>query len=254
MRIKLIFEKLQGTSLSFNYQYAVSSWIYKVLQTGDKEFSAWLHDYGYRNGFKQFKLFTFSNLHFDDCKIDRDKISILSAKTSLQLSFYPMKSLETFIQGVFKDQEFEIKTRKGNVKFRVTGVEKEKEMEFTDEMDFRLRTPIHIIEHNPYHEDKIDHLHPDHKNFERLFLKNLIDKYASLHPEALDNLITPKLKVLSEPKPKLITIKEGTKQETKLRGFVFDFSVKAHPKLLQTGYYAGFGKSNPMGFGFADII
>lgn len=64
MRLKINFS-LSGKRqhLPFNYQYPVSSWIYKVLSKADKEFATILHELGYKieNG-KTFKLFTFSQI------------------------------------------------------------------------------------------------------------------------------------------------------------------------------------------------
>jgi len=59
MRFQIKF-RLEGKRqvLPLNYQYPLSSWIYKVLQKGDAGLSDFLHREGYRleNG-KTFKLF-----------------------------------------------------------------------------------------------------------------------------------------------------------------------------------------------------
>lgn len=67
MRFQIKF-RLEGKRqvLPLNYQYPLSSWIYKVLEKGDAALSGFLHREGYRleNG-KTFKLFTFSQIIFN---------------------------------------------------------------------------------------------------------------------------------------------------------------------------------------------
>ncbi|MBD0280088.1 MAG: CRISPR-associated endoribonuclease Cas6, partial [Flavisolibacter sp.] len=63
MRLKLtLHTNEKGALLPFNYQYPLSAAIYKIIQTADHEFAAFLHDQGYGEGHKSFKLFTFSDL------------------------------------------------------------------------------------------------------------------------------------------------------------------------------------------------
>ena len=60
-------------------------------------------------------------------------------------------------------------------------------------------------------------------------------------------------KLLSAPKQKLVTIKPYTDNETKVRGFVYSFRLKAPVALQELGYYAGFGEKNSMGFGCGEV-
>ncbi len=63
MRFKLTLQTLQYPAfLPFNYQYPLSSAIYKIIRSADKDFAAFLHNKGYGEGYKSFKLFTFSDI------------------------------------------------------------------------------------------------------------------------------------------------------------------------------------------------
>ena len=53
---------------------------------------------------------------------------------------------------------------------------------------------------------------------------------------------------------KLITIKQGTPEETKVKGYLYEFTVEGPPELIRMGYYAGFGEKNSLGFGCVEII
>ncbi|MCC7429352.1 hypothetical protein IT568_00775, partial [bacterium] len=65
MRFKLTLVPLNKEILiSFDYQYFLSTAIYKILQKADAEYSEMLKNDGYALGNKKMKLFTFSNLQF----------------------------------------------------------------------------------------------------------------------------------------------------------------------------------------------
>lgn len=49
MRFKLVLERISsGRFMPLNYQYAVSSWIYKKIQEADPDYSRFLHRGGYK--------------------------------------------------------------------------------------------------------------------------------------------------------------------------------------------------------------
>ncbi len=79
MRFKLTIEnRPENNSNIFplNYQYKLSSWIYKILNHGNEEFTEWLHKEGYTNDYKNFKQFTFSNLIIPKYQIKGDRMQI----------------------------------------------------------------------------------------------------------------------------------------------------------------------------------
>jgi CRISPR-associated endoribonuclease Cas6 len=48
---------------------------------------------------------------------------------------------------------------------------------------------------------------------------------------------------------KLITLKEGRSDETKIKGTLAPFRLRAPRELMEVGYECGFGEKNSMGFG-----
>ena len=87
MKFKLLFQ-IPGEKniIPVNYQYEFSAWIYKTLNFGNAEFARWLHDQGYVNGNKRFKLFTFSRLFPDKYSVQKDRLEILSNQSVLYIS------------------------------------------------------------------------------------------------------------------------------------------------------------------------
>lgn len=256
MRIKLTIELInKKENLPLNYQYELSSWIYKMINNSNTDFSNWLHKNGYSINNKNFKLFTFSNFLIPKFQIKNNCIQILSDKIEFIVSFYTEEIPEHFIIGIFKEQELSIGNGNGKANFKIQLVERIKDITFLNEMTYKCLSPIHIINKNSIN-NKTDHLSPEHKEYEKLFFANLVDKYNSINigNERIFNLSKCSIELLSHPKSKLITIKSGKKGETKLKSFLFDFKMTAPIELQQVGYYAGFGKANSQGFGCVDLL
>ncbi|MFP4449291.1 MAG: CRISPR-associated endoribonuclease Cas6 [Bacteroidales bacterium] len=272
MRFKLILEtntNNNGNLLPLNYQYELSSWIYKTLNYGNQEFADWLHQEGYTNDYKNFKLFTFSNLLIDKYEIKSDRMKINSRENALIVSFYPINSLEYFVTGLFNNQQFTIGDKKTRAAFTIKTVEKLSEPEFKSTMEFKTLSPVLISYKNSENQKYAEYKHPEDDNYSDLLIKNLVEKYNAFYkaeanpfgvpnPERVKPLETAnldyELKTLTKPKSRLITIKSGTKQESKLRGYLYKFQIKAPAELIRLGYYAGFGEKNSLGFGCGEIV
>ncbi|MGC9375391.1 MAG: CRISPR-associated endoribonuclease Cas6 [Bacteroidales bacterium] len=256
-KINLEVKKNNDCLLPLNYQYELSAWIYNILNYGDTEFAQWLHYKGYTNDKKQFKLFTFSNLKVKDYKIHSDRMKIFSPQVSFYISFYPDESISPFINGLFKKQELSIGDKISRVNFKVISLDKQPEPEFKNSMNFRCISPIVIsYADEQMHNKKADYLFPDGEKYQRIFIQNLINKYESFYRKSIklseDNKIS--LKILSRPKSRLVTIKANTPQENKIKGYLFDFTIKSPVELIKIGYYGGFGEKNSLGFGCVKII
>jgi CRISPR-associated endoribonuclease Cas6 len=55
------------------------------------------------------------------------------------------------------------------------------------------------------------------------------------------------------PKSKLVTIKPFTREESRVRGFLYEFSLTAPREIHQLIQSAGFGEKNSMGFGWVEV-
>jgi len=257
MRFKLTLnlEKNQSGIIPINYQYELSSWIYKVLNKGDAEFSNWLHTKGYLDKNKQFKLFTFSHLNIPERNIDNDRIKLLCNEIFLTVSFLPVESIETFIKGIFKNQEFYLGNKDIGCQFKVKSIEKEKDIDFSAKMKYRTISPLVIGETNA-NDGRLKYLKPDDNNYESIFINNLISKYISFNKADvnINDLTNISFRLLNSPKMKGIVIKSGTAAQTKVIGYVFDFELTAPTDLHKIGYFAGFGRSNSQGFGCVTVI
>lgn len=242
------------TVLPCNYVYELSSILYKVLNEGDEDFTLWLHNQGYCKGKKAFKLFTFSNLQVPSYRTRGNRFHILSDVVKLKVSFFPIEAMEAFVIGLFKDRSFVLGDRFSQVPFEVVNIERLVEPEFASRMVFKTLSPMFVEEQFP-DTGRTVHLQPDDPKFAELLHLNLLDKYRAFYGREPDaSWPVTRLRVLSVPKAKTIALKAGTPQETRMKGYLFQFELEGHPELLRLGYDGGFGRLNSQGFGCVEVV
>jgi CRISPR-associated endoribonuclease Cas6 len=260
MRFRL---ELQPTGtrkiLPVNYQYELSSWIYKTIHLGNPEFAGWLHNHGYMDGKKQFKYFTFSNLIVDKLKISGDRLELISDNCFFEVSFFLESAVEPFILGLFRNQEFTLGDQISKIHFHISGIEKLPEPVWNETMNFSTQSPI-VISFQQENSRTASYLAPDHPDFKHLFIKNLHQKLYTFsiqkqEPFPLNNYAPdPGALQVSRIKSKLIKIKAGTPQQSLIKGYLFDFTLTAPVDFMKVGYYAGFGEKGSLGFGSCKVF
>jgi CRISPR-associated endoribonuclease Cas6 len=265
MRIRIQF-RLDGQRqiLPLNYQYPLSAWIYKVLGTADWEFSKFLHELGYQlENHKTFKLFTFSNLQFPAGSFrvlkGTDRMEIKAREASLIIAFMLPNAMQNFVAGLFSSQQCEIADRISGIQMQVANVVMFPEPPPDSKMRIRVISPI-VITRKTESNIQEQYIAPGDADYQMLFFKNLIDKHHAWQRQtnqALTDFIDDELQfrcLTEKPKSRLQTIKAFTRDEVKVRGYLFDFEITALPELIFTGLDAGFGAMNALGFGCGEVI
>jgi CRISPR-associated endoribonuclease Cas6 len=180
MRFKLtlnIDKQPFGNLIPLNYQYAASALIYKILSNSGSEFSSWLHENGFQNDQRRFKLFTFSRLFIPRYFIKGAYLKILSDTVEWYISFLPDLSTQEFVQGLFKEQVFELGDRRANIRFRVQGVEMLPSPTFKETMTFQTLSPACIVRQEEDGSEK--YISPDHPDAASIVKLNLLNKYRA---------------------------------------------------------------------------
>jgi len=256
MRLKIELRIAPGNHfvLPINYQYPVSSWIYKTIYEANPEFATWLHDNGYSFEKKGFKLFCFSNINFKEAKIYGDRITALSSVCNITLSFLVPEAIQHFVKGCFINQKFSLGDNISHVNFYVKSLEILKKPNFTEKMIFETSSPICMSQkrllngklHTAY-------LSPIDSEYAGLLLSNLKKKFISFTGRDID-VAEFHFKLLSEPKSKLISVVKQGIDTIKFRAFHYHFEIQAPPELIEIGYFAGFGEKNSLGCGFVNLL
>jgi len=256
MRFKLILNIDRNTKddrIPLNYQYAASSLIYRILSNSGSEFSSWLHENGFKDDQRRFKLFTFSRLYIPRYFIEGPYLKILSNIIEWYISFLPERSTQEFVQGLFKEQAFELGDRRANIRFRVQEVEMLPSPVFKETMTFKTLSPACIVRQEKDGSEK--YISPDYPDAVETVKLNLLNKYRAFYGHDFPEEHFPfSLRVLTKPRSSLITIKEGTPQESKIRGFMCRFELTAPVELMKIMYETGLGSKNSQGFGMSEFI
>jgi len=260
MRFKIHFE-MSGRKqvLPLNYQYPISAWIYKILAEADEEFTRILHDEGYllENG-KTFKLFTFSKLSFPKktWKIlpGTDRMQVWSRNVWLTVSFQLPEQCEKFVVGLFKEQKVFIGDKISGIQMEVANIEVI-DVNIPESSTVKLKTISPIVMGLQTEKDKNEqYINPVHKEYKRLFLTNLVEKHKAAGNDYNDiDKLNFRIKKLY-PKTELQTIKAFTPEETKVRGYHYEFELTAPKDIILTGLNAGFGSMNSVGFGYCEVV
>lgn len=253
MRLRLTLKPIhKNTIIPINYQYQITSWFYRLLNSGDKAFGKKLHNEGYsKDGKHRYKLFTFSHLDIKDKKIFDDRIQIFSDQIEFVMSFIMDETPKVMLIGLFNNKTMEIADSKSKGEFFIERIDPLSEPKFSQTMRFRTISPICLSKKTS--KGTPEYLSPDYPEYSEQFFKHLLHKYNSLNPEYQIKQ-KPSFVLLNKPHSRLITFKAGTERESKVRGYNFNFEINADEELIRFGYYSGFGEKNSSGFGCVSCI
>lgn len=258
MRFKLLLEvdkRAFGNVLPINYQYEQSAAIYRILSKGNAQYSEWLHNNGFQlESGKRFKLFTFSRFKIEQRQVlPNERLKILCDKIEWQISFLPEKSTEQFIQGIFANQIFQIGDKKSVVQFKVAGIEVIPPPTFEPEMVFETMSPMCIRD---YHESDgtTEYLSPNHEKAKRAILTGLLSRYEAFYGNPYTGVFDFDFIVLNEPKSVLVKLKADTPEQTRIKGYMCRFMMKAPEGLMRVMYESGVGEMGAQGFGCVRVV
>jgi CRISPR-associated endoribonuclease Cas6 len=264
MQLNLEFENTKSTAIPIDYQYYLSSWMYKVISRGDEAYADFLHNKGYlvpNKGQKHFKLFNFSNLIIaqQDRDIDfaNNCIYITGKKFKLKARFKVDAAMEHFVSGLFNGESLQIKNGFNKMaSFGVQHVAVEQVAVENDSISLKTLSPIVISKKRP--DGSEEYLAPEHEDYEAIFFNNLLDKYIASggnidpnwHNATQHFSVIPTAPINS----KLISITKPNMPPIKVRGFMYSFKLQAPAPILNIGLLGGFGKECAMGFGFGEVV
>lgn len=256
MRFKITLSRTgRQKMLPMDYQYYLSSWIYNAISRGDSEFAEFLHTEGYINGYKHFKLFNYSPLDFGRPKLWKEKalFEIQAEQIVLKISFHLDEAAEKFIIGLFNNQQVYVGDQFNGLDLVVKQVERLPEPVLANTMNYKAVSPV-VISQKREDSKYASYLAPGDELYTELLQQHLWNKFQSIPngsnlPEDADFKFEPK----SEARSKLITIKSNTPEQSKIRGFTFDFELTCPVEIHRLIMAAGIGEKNSMGFGWCEV-
>ena len=250
MRIKITCDIGEGIHLPINYNYFLASAIYGFLRESDPEYADFLHQDGYEQENRRFKLFTFSQLMAKRREIRGDQIHFRSP-----LTWYVSSSQEPFLEN------FAAALMGGGIlqieghRLQVQDVEVLRQPRFGPQMTFRCLSPITMSTMRERDGQLGTHYClPDDPQFSELVRQNLIRKYEAgyRHPPTEKSFAMTFDQAYMDKKGGRVTRLVNYKG-IRIRGVVSPFHVIGAPELIRVGYACGFGDKNSAGFGMVEI-
>lgn len=255
MRLKLTLQlsTCGGREIPINYQHKLSAVIYNILSCSDAQYAESLHDKGFETENKRFKLFNFSWLKVP-FHINKERGRIVFDEDVIEwiVSFVPRKSSAAFIQGLFKQQRFTIGDRISKAELVVKEVQILEELPRITKGIFYTLSPICVSRKNE--RGKPDYLSPEDPDYEKGVLAGLLARYRVIEEKEFEGEAFCRLVPINEARASLITMKEGTPAQTKVRGYRYKFSLELPEELMQIAYESGLGEKTSSGFGMIQLV
>jgi CRISPR-associated endoribonuclease Cas6 len=263
MRLEITLRPLESNfRIPINYNYPLGSAFYKIFANGSKEFTDWLHQHGYiTSDGKPMKLFCFSRLFISQPVFYR---TLLGGHGNSHIIFSsPVEDdiTDAFIRGVLKNPYIDIANKSVKSSFRITNVQKLPEPEFKHKQKYIMISPsVASTMRDGLHGPQVYYMRADDPDLSKNLEDNIRRKYSLIYDEEctidfeikLDNEYIRKRGGASRVS-KLITIKEGKPDESKIRAFVVPFTLTGPPEIHKLIWDSGIGHKNSMGFGMVDF-
>lgn len=258
MRFNIRLGSKEGDTIPVNYQYPLSSAIYRIIGKGDAGYASFLHESGYGKGFK---LFTFSQLNVP-FKIEGDRLRLTSKDANFQVAFHLPQAMESFVKGLFQSEEIVIADKRSKVSFEVRSVEsladplqQHKENEI---VNIRVKPLSPLVAGLQNEKGNYDFLSPEDPRFIESLLFNWRSKITTCYDAVAASSALLMMEIApmkNSPKSRLITIKADTDAETKIRGWMnFELKITGEKRFVELLLNAGVGVYNSMGCGCVEVV
>lgn len=184
------------------------------------------------------------------------------------VSFYVDTAAQHFVIGLFQDQRCVIASPQQRAEFIIERVEAVPVELVGQTLQLRTLSPVVLAEKDERGRDQ--YLHPADEQFGPLLVSNLLAKYSSIQTAVpagdtpddaeAEPLLTYRLlpnpgRNAAQPKSRLVTIKEGSREQTQVRGYYgFTFELSGPRELLELAVLAGVGRYNAEGFGCLGLV
>lgn len=262
MRIALeLSHRQRFVTVPINHSSLISSLIYNTIDRSSSEYAERLHEQGYRLENRAFKLFTFSPLNPANRRkwVMHENGTMSTGERHLHLTISSPKEefIEHLVLGLLQEPFVAV----GRERFRVETVRKLDPPVFSGDMRFVMLSPL-VCATSSEADQHPQYLFPGDSDFKRVLVANLCRKYEVLQgkpftcseAEVMFELDPEYVTRVNGKVQKLITLKEGRSDESKVKGTFAPFRLAAPRALIEVGYECGFGEKNAQGFGMVKAI
>ncbi len=232
-----------NTVLPIQYNHMVQGMIYKLL---DEELANFLHEEGFQNEKRIFKMFTFSRIK-GSYTLDKDSgLIIFDGPIKLTISSHYDEFSNSIGNSFLRRQKVQL----GNNYLEVKQLAVEKENVNSEEIKVRTLSPISTYS-TLYRKDGKKftyYFNPKEEEFSEIIENNLKNKYKAFYSEEPPE-VGVEIKPLGATRLSVVSYKGFI-----IKGYTGKFAMKGAPDLLQLGVDTGLGSKNSQGFGCVKLI
>lgn len=245
MRIRLDLEPETGeVILPLHYNHMVQAFIYRYI---DSELATWLHDHGFAEYGRPFKLFTFSRL------MGKFRRSADHLIFNGQVSLYVASPLRNFVESLAENLVRTSSMALGDSHLRLSAIAVEMPPQVSDRLAVRTLSPITVYSTVQRGDGrKLTYYYsPWEQQFGQQIETNLKKKYQiieGLPPDPRWNLNLTPLRV--DKHDQCIVLYK----ETVIKGWTGTYLLQGAPQLIDVALQAGLGSKNSQGFGMVEIL
>ncbi len=268
MRIRLTLQPVAREEMfPINYQYPLSSAIYKILANASPAYASFLHKKGYiTSKGKPLKLFTFSKIFSSGIQRFRSSLVVQNNRSCTLLISSPMLNdfIQNFVTGLFEKQTLEIGGPHSVGHFTISCVETLGFPSLSDNVKFICLSPI-VSSTLEEHRGNLSqyYFRPGDQRLSEVLQNNLRHKYEIIHGKTATTMniefipdmdYVQRWQQAGKRVTKKITIKEGRDAySTDIIAFEVPFTLKGDTGLMTVAYEAGIGEKNSLGFGMIEV-
>lgn len=238
MRIRITLESTQPVTLPLSYNHILQGVIYHHLSPS---LATFLHEKGYRNDRKVFRMFCFSRLE-GQFNINKGNITFHGPFSFLLCS--PVDDvLSQFASSILR-QEMELNGQSATV----TAIEVQTKQIQDEAITITMLSPVTLYTtFEQFGKKKTYYYTPHEAEFNDLLHKNLVDKYQAFYPDSDPTRFNT---VTLTP----LNVRKGHERVVHYKNFIIkgwtgSYRLEGHPELLQFAYQTGLGGKNSQGFG-----
>ncbi|MFA7449194.1 MAG: CRISPR-associated endoribonuclease Cas6, partial [Weeksellaceae bacterium] len=171
----------------------------------------------------------------------------------LKVSFRMSEAAEKFIIGLFNNQEAYIGDQFNGLELTVSQVERLPDPEISRTMVYRAISPV-VVSRLSEGDQYAQYLSPEEPGYSDLLRNHFVTKYGTVpHADPLPERFEFNFRLMSDPRSKLVTMKPYTPQQSKLRGYIYDFELTAPAEIHRLLLASGMAEKGSMGFGWCEI-
>ncbi len=242
MQIKISFSSDNNIILPIHYNNIVQAFIYNNI---DEDLADFLHNEGYTDKRRKFKLFTFSRI------LTRGRIKERYFNFGKKLELIVSSPLERFCKTIGNSMLQKEKLYLGKNDVKVEQIQILNPLAEKNEMIIETLSPIVAYSTflRPNGSKYTCYFEPVESDFKRIVSENLVRKYNALYNTDLEFDVGIEIESIGKFKMNLTYYKNFL-----IRGASGRFLIKGNKDLLQLALDAGLGSKNSQGFGCIKII